>query len=509
MQSPPIIDLGYAKYRGRRSSSRCTVYLGLPYAEPPLGHLRFRKPVSLNTQPVPNPQVIDATQYPIFAIQGATGSSDFGGAGSEDCLKVDLYVPADATPSSHYPVLVYIHGGGYRFGAPKNWPFNHWIDIQPRVVIVSVYYRLSVLGFLAHPDFIKRDDLADCNVGIHDQIEALRWTKNHVSRFGGDPNKITICGQSAGGSSVEIQLTAFGGQNRDLFCGAIAQSVYRTPVFQLDQKQPVFDALLKELKCPLERLDNQLEWLRTVNAVDLVQASDAVFARHHEVLWDWKPVIDGELLPDYPAVLLQSGRFVDVPVIVGATTDETPSTDDMVWSEELPKHWPLLTAADINDVAEKYIAQALSIAKAAGDGLNRSATLVFGEAFSKAWIYRYNQPAGNSSAVEHSSDNWQMFQGTCTGPNATSIFEPLTQEQTRFAEELVCYWLSFVETGNPNVHKPLSSLVWPEYRLTGERLVLQAPEKGGQGSGCFVEDYPDREKDRHRLWIGLVDRTQN
>ncbi|KAG8965534.1 hypothetical protein FRC00_000010 [Tulasnella sp. 408] len=280
MQSSPIIDLGYAKYRGKRSSSRCTVYLGLPYAEPPLGHLRFRRPVPLNTKPVPNPQVIDATQYPIFAIQGATGSSDFGGAGSEDCLKLDLYVPADATPSSHYPVLVYIH---------------------PRVVIVSVYYRLSVLGFLAHPEFIKRDDLADCNVGIHDQIEALRWTKNH----------------SAGGSSVEIQLAAFGGQNRDLFCGAIAQSVYRTPVFQLDQKQPVFDALLKELKCPLESLDGQLEWLRTVNAVDLVQASDAVFAKHTEVLWDWKPVIDGELLPDYPTVLLQSGRFVDVPVIVG------------------------------------------------------------------------------------------------------------------------------------------------------------------------------------------------
>lgn len=460
----------------------------------------------LNTKPVPNPQVIDATQYPIFAIQGATGSSDFGGAGSEDCLKLDLYVPADATPSSHYPVLVYIHGGGYRFGAPKCWPFHSWIDIQPRVVIVSVYYRLSVLGFLAHPEFIKRDDLADCNVGIHDQIEALRWTKNHVSKFGGDPNKITICGQSAGGSSVEIQLAAFGGQNRDLFCGAIAQSVYRTPVFQLDQKQPVFDALLKELKCPLDGLDGQLEWLRTVNAIDLVQASDAVYAKHTEVLWDWKPVIDGELLPDYPTVLLQSGRFVDVPVIVGATTDETPSTDDMVWSEELPKHWPLLTTVDIDDIAEKYIAQALFLAKAAGDGLNRSATLAFGEAFSKAWIYRYNQPAGDSAAVEHSSDNWQMFQGTRTGPNATSTFEPLNQEQTRFAEELVRYWLSFVEVGDPNVHKSSPSPVWPEYRSTGERLVLQAPVKGDEGSGCFVEEYPGREKDRHRLWIGLVDR---
>ncbi|KAG8983124.1 hypothetical protein FRB90_006295, partial [Tulasnella sp. 427] len=325
---------------------------------------------------------------------------------------------------------------GYaKFGAPKNWPFHHWIDLEPRVVIVSVYYRLSVFGFLAHPQFSRQDNLADCNVGIHDQIQALKWIKQHVSKFGGDPDKIsyapncltpfkrlclpsidsfhvTICGQSAGGSSVEIQLTAFQGENRGLFCGAIAQSVYRTPLFNLEQKQPVFDALLQELQCPFQDLATQLDWLRTVNAVDLVQAADAVHAKHDTVLWDWKPVVDGDLLTDYPTALLRQRKFLDVPVLVGATTDETPSTKDMLWAEELPKHWPLLTPNDIETIAAKYAAHSLPITKATGDGLNRSASLAFGDFLSNAWIYRYNQPAGDSTSVEHSSDNWQMFRGT-------------------------------------------------------------------------------------------------
>lgn len=235
-----------------------------------------------------------------------------------------------------------------------------------------------MLGFLAHPEFIKRDDLADCNVGIHDQIEALRWTKNHVSKFGGDPNKMSSplpttdqvqalnehCIESSTSQSAARALvdhpwrsSSPHSEGKTVISSAVpshrASIAHRSfnstksrsvcaehPVFWTrltSSIQPVFDALLKELKCPLDGLDGQLEWLRTVNAIDLVQASDAVYAklacsdfffivfvsfntsdlRHTEVLWDWKPVIDGELLPDYPTVLLQSGRFVDVPVIVG------------------------------------------------------------------------------------------------------------------------------------------------------------------------------------------------
>lgn len=129
-QSDPIVDLGYAKYRGRRISDQSTVYLGLPYAQPPIGSLRFRRPQPLIESAVHNAaDVTDATQYPSFAIQGATGPHDvilyacdrspeslvkgypqaLGGAGSEDCLKVDIYAPASASPSDSYPVLAYIH----------------------------------------------------------------------------------------------------------------------------------------------------------------------------------------------------------------------------------------------------------------------------------------------------------------------------------------------------------------------------------------------------------------
>ncbi|KIO33812.1 hypothetical protein M407DRAFT_178023 [Tulasnella calospora MUT 4182] len=414
MKAAPVIDLGYAKYRGRRATSRCTVYLGVPYAEPPLGDRRFRRPVPVKSTAVVDPPTHDASHYPNFAVQGASAVSEPGGAGSEDCLKVDLYIPDDAAPTSRYPVLVYLHGGGYRFGAPKNWPFYHWIDSRPRVVIVSVYYRLSALGFLSHPNF-KDGQLADLNVGLYDQIEALKWVKQHISKFGGDPEKVTICGQSAGASSVELQLTAFGGKNKDLFRGAIAQSVYRTPVFQLEQKQAAFKELLEEVECEYQTLEEQMHWLRTINAVELAQAADRVYLRHRPTqgpLYDWKPVLDGDLIPDYPTKLLQAGLFADVPVIVGATTDESLSWEEAPWDVALHGQWPFLESDDIKTLEKAYKERSLGYKEAGGDGIFRSANLVFGKVFSKAWLYRYNQPASGTTEVHHSADNWHMFKGT-------------------------------------------------------------------------------------------------
>lgn len=148
---------------------------------------------------------------------------------------------------STVPVLVYIHGGGecywfrplstrppdllppsgYVNGNPANWPFDHWIHQSPNVVIVSVYYRLSSFGFLAVPEF--RDSRnGDFNAGFQDQIQALKWVKQNIASFGGNPAQVTINGESAGGSSVELHLVAREGEK--LFSGAIAQSVYRTPL---------------------------------------------------------------------------------------------------------------------------------------------------------------------------------------------------------------------------------------------------------------------------------------
>lgn len=126
------------------------------------------------------------------------------------------------------PVLVYIHGGGYVLGNAGAMRFDHWIHQSPNIVVAAVYYRLDSLGFLAHPEFATNPTLGDFNVGFQDQTEALRWVKNNIDAFGGDPNHITINGESAGGSSIELHLVA--SAQAGLFHGAIAQSVYRGPL---------------------------------------------------------------------------------------------------------------------------------------------------------------------------------------------------------------------------------------------------------------------------------------
>lgn len=133
------------------------------------------------------------------------------------------------------PVLVYIHGGSYDRGNPATLPFDHWIHQVPSVVIVSVYYRLDSLGFLAHPTFASYPSLGDLNVGFSDQTMALRWVQEYIDAFGGDPGQVTINGQSAGASSIELHLVANGEEG--LFHQAIAQSVYRTPLPSPEQQE--------------------------------------------------------------------------------------------------------------------------------------------------------------------------------------------------------------------------------------------------------------------------------
>jgi carboxylesterase type B len=122
---------------------------------------------------------------------------------------------------------------GWVYGNPRNWPFDHWISQSPNIIVVSVYYRLDSFGFLSTPAFAD-GTLGDLNAGFRDQVQSLRWIKAHVSAFGGDPNRVTINGQSAGAASVELHLVANEGE--ELFQAAIAQSVYRDPIATPEQQ---------------------------------------------------------------------------------------------------------------------------------------------------------------------------------------------------------------------------------------------------------------------------------
>ncbi|KAG8731477.1 hypothetical protein FRC12_019711, partial [Ceratobasidium sp. 428] len=211
---PPVVNLRYASYRGLINNSVPDVvsWLGVPYARPPR---RFRAAQALDETPREH-EVEEKQMYPKFCVQGWSpwlGLNDRGGAGTEDCLMVNICAPRGFSNASSYPVLVYIHGGGFHAGNPQIWPFDNWVQRSPApFVAVSIYYRLSALGFLASPDqpgkgvHAGSDPELLLNAGIHDQRLALKWVQKHIHAFGGDPGRVTIMGQSAGAASIGLHL---------------------------------------------------------------------------------------------------------------------------------------------------------------------------------------------------------------------------------------------------------------------------------------------------------------
>ncbi|KAG1804994.1 Alpha/Beta hydrolase protein [Suillus plorans] len=511
----PTVNVGYATYLGNRTYSNTVAYLGIPYAEPPVGDLRFRVTVPLNTTRVSEEAnlngdaVINATYYPDFCIQGTTGAGDAGGAGSEDCLNVNIYSPYGAQEGDNLPVLFYIHGGGYIFGNPRNWPFDNWVYQSPNVIIVSVYYRLDSFGFLATPEFAN-STYGDFNAGFKDQTQALKWVKSYISKFGGDPTKVTINGQSAGSSSVELHMIANEGEQ--LFSGAIAQSVFRTPLPTPEQQQAW---------CGTGSVAEQMTCLRGASVSALARAQDAAAQGKFSGLYNvFRPVLDGVLITGYPTLKFQRDEFAHVPLIVGATSNETLSGGTNI-SLALQEFFPSLTDADIQEFLLLYpvdefdsLSQQLQVATGEPELIcGRQAMGGPSSLYSNTWTYRYNtpNPTSGSDLVSHAAENWMMFDGTNTGFNGSTTFISQTPAELAFASELIAYWLSFVRAGNPNTYKLDKSPVWEQYTESSPmRMVLmQDPQNLTNVSGSYMERQPVAEAARCAFAISKVKAFEN
>lgn len=203
------IDLGYSIYKGfKDNTTGLSLWRGIRYASPPTGKLRWQLPIA---PAINRSQVIHANQFGSQCYQGGPnvgGGSIFDTSipSSEDCLFLDVYAPPNA---KDLPVLVWIHGGGYGAG-------NGSSDLSPMIIAnnssfvgVSIQYRLGAFGFLASDEV---HEFGALNVGIRDQALALQWVQDHIALFGGDPRKVTISGESAGGGSVMLHAMAFGGE---------------------------------------------------------------------------------------------------------------------------------------------------------------------------------------------------------------------------------------------------------------------------------------------------------
>ena len=189
------------------------LFSGIPYAAPPVGALRFQPPAPAT----PWTGVRDATEPGPHCIQDPVGNPEFGRQSDEDCLTLNVWTPAAAGPPR--PVMVWIHGGSFTGGSGPIYD-GQWLVTRGDIIVVTINYRLGTLGFLAHPALGPPGDVG--NYGFEDQQAALRWVRDNIADFGGDPGKVTVAGESAGGMSVCDHLVAPG--SKGLFRAAIIQS---------------------------------------------------------------------------------------------------------------------------------------------------------------------------------------------------------------------------------------------------------------------------------------------
>ena len=293
-------------------------FLGVPFAAPPIGQLRFKAPQPPNEW---KPKVRQAKKHGNVCLQPRTfewifKQFDPGFTYNEDCLYLDVYTP---NVSLSLPVLVYIHGGGYDKGAAITSP-SDTLALQG-VAVVVIQYRLGLFGFLT-----TGDSAAPGNFGMLDQVEALKWVKDNIANFGGNPDKMTIFGESAGGSSVNLHLMS--PLSKGLFHQAIAESGVDLSPFAI---QPTFfglryaKELAQNLGCPTGDHDAMVTCIRGKESTDVQQASASTKYRFVDYL-RWAPVVDKNFLHDKPQNLRKRGEYNQVPLMISFNSQEGGST---------------------------------------------------------------------------------------------------------------------------------------------------------------------------------------
>ncbi len=307
--TPVVVHIEAGDLRGV-ATPRGRAFLGIPFAAPPVGPLRFRPPAP----PEAWRGVRDATRAGAICVQSTVPGS---GRQSEDCLTLNVYAPHDADPRRPRPVMVWLYGGGFAIGDNVEYDPSRLAEDR-RVVVVAPNYRLGAFGFLAHPALRGAGEGA---YALLDQQAALRWVKANISRFGGDPDNVTLFGQSAGGWSVCYQLTAPGA--RGLFHRAIIQSgacVSPHSEISLAAAEAGGEQMATALGCGGGAAAAAADCLRRLPAQALLKAKPD--RRGLLGLNSWSAAYGGDALPREPRVALAAGDFAAVPVIDGTTRDE-------------------------------------------------------------------------------------------------------------------------------------------------------------------------------------------
>jgi len=457
--------------RGQSAGGACA-FLGIPYAAPPTGNLRWKRPEPAAAWA---PAVLTATVLPPTCPQlnTATGLPQ----GLEDCLKLNIWTP-DPVPASGAPVIVWIHGGSF-VNASANFAPQNGMNLAALTgaIVVAPNYRLGPFGYLRNAA-LATEDLAAGNFGLLDQRAALVWVRDHIAAFGGNPDNVTIAGQSAGGNSVSLHLVSPG--SAGLFHRAIMQSGsasvrWRTAVDAEAQGQDVAAALgcvnadaALVLSCLRLKTRDQILLARPpALSEQLIETGRA----------QWTPIVDGVEIPDQPRFLYESGAFTHVPVVIGSTRDEGWTFVNRSFPSSLTEsqYEAAVTTefgADTAAILAAYPVTAFaspkdSLVRLIGDveytcEARRVARLIE-RTKTPVYLYSFDREidAVVVDHVAHGMDVNFVF-GNNYGPPLFPAYA-LTGGDLVLSQSIGGYWTRFAATGNPNVDDP-AILHWPAFK---------------------------------------------
>jgi len=460
-------------FEGRRFD-RGRSFLGIPYAAPPVGDLRWRAP-----QPYSAPksdEVRMAKEYGPRCAQRASQTYQSEASESEDCLYLNIWAPEEPS-SKKLPVMVWIHGGDHANGsASERMPDGSssvYYDgsklASKDVIVASFNYRLGALGFLPHPD-LKAEDGTYGNQGLLDQVAALKWIKQNIAAFGGDPNNITIFGQGSGAQDVCYHMVS--PLSRGLFHQAISESGGCTD-YQAEEGDFSEDMQrwLTKLGCTSS---NALKCLRSKRVADVLSTTPVSNN-------PFRPFVDGKFLPDQPRSLFDSGDVNNAAYILGSNSDEgslfkesySNVDSEAAYLAVLQQYLPAAALAQVGqaypkaqyaDTAHPYQS---ALSHVLGDARVVCPTWDTARRASEAgldvYMYNFDDATGvGGSGTAHGAELGYLFGTGKLSSDAQKNLSDLIQR----------YWTNFAAFGDPNASGAFS---WPQYSNKNKSGVSLSP----------------------------------
>ncbi|MDX1891950.1 carboxylesterase/lipase family protein [Mycolicibacterium sp. 050158] len=495
----PVVDTAYGRVRGVDDGT-VKSWRGVRYARPPVDELRWRAP----QPPEPWAAVADATRVGPACPQPTDPRIpiDLGAPQGDDSLTLNVWASSDTEPGDRKPVMVWVHGGAYVLGSASQPLYRgRALARGGEAIIVTVNYRLGAFGFLDLSSFSTDRTRFESNLGLRDVLFALEWVRDNVAAFGGDPARVTLFGESAGGGIVTTLLASPAAAG--LFSAAIAQSSPATSVYDASRSRGIAQQFLDTLGIAADEVDRLPAAPMSAVLAATKRLFDEVPVRTPGTL-AYAPIVDGDVVPDYPVAVARAGRTLPVPLIIGTNKHEAALFRFMK-SPLMPITPPAIKAMFEGIAAEQPGLQLPSEAqlgsayrgrgKTPGMGVARDIgfrmpSIWFAEGHdtvAPVYAYRFDWATPMLRLIRlgaaHATELPYVWGNLVMGPKDPTFKLGGLKTGTAVSERIRTRWLNFAATGEPT--GPAGEPRWRPYR-DEDRATLMIDRQD-----TVVED-PDR-----------------